>query len=134
MLAPLGPAVGSTGLGESVWVTERSAIGPTVVVSVSLLFVALGSAVVELTVAVLLITVPAGTASLTLTTNVRPRPELAGSEENVQVTVPVPPGAGVVQLVLPKFSKETKVVPTGIMSVSVTPWASLGPRLVMLIS
>ena len=61
-------------------------------------------------------------------------PELAGSEENVQVTVPVPPGAGVVQLVLPKFSKETKVVPTGIMSVSVTPWASPGPRLVMLIS
>src|SRR2546430_1908429 len=132
MLAPLGLAVGSTGSGESVWVTERSAIGPTVVVSVSLLLAALGSAVVELAVAVLLITVPAGTASLTLTTNVRPMPELAGSE-NVQLTVPVPPDAGVVQLLPPKLLKETKVVPGGITSVSITS-AALGPRLVMLIS
>src|SRR2546430_11325027 len=118
-----------TGSGESVLVTDRLATVPTVVISVQLLLAAFGSVVVELAVAVLLITVPSGRAALTLTTSVNRKLVLGGSVGSVvQVTVPVPPTAGVVQPG-PAPVNDTNVVPTGIASVNVTPWALLGPAL-----
>src|SRR5207248_2044154 len=158
----LFPAV--TGSGESVLMTRRSATVPTVVVSIQLLLAGFGSVVVELAVAVLLITVPSGRAALTLTTSVKTKLVMGGSVGSVvevsaavlvmtpagraaltlttsvntalaplasvgvvAVTVPVPPTAGVMVVQPAGAMKETKVVPTGTTSVSVTAWAWQGP-------
>lgn len=91
-----------------------------------------GSVVAELTVAVSLSTVAAGTADPTLTTNVKlalPGARLA----MVELTVPVPPTAGVVLDQPPGEVRETKVVPGGSASFSETDVAELGPLLVTVI-
>src|SRR5687768_11694202 len=120
---------GVTGSGESVFVTERSAVPvPTVVVSVSPLFAGVGSVVAEVTLAVLVRIVPPATDAPTLTVSVKaafPMAMLA----LVHVIVPVPPTAGVTHDQPAGDASETNVVLVGTLSVSETLVASLGPAL-----
>src|SRR5688500_13159069 len=109
-----------TGSGLSVLVTERSARALTPVVSVSALFAAFVSVVVEATVAVLVIVPPWGTLELTFTTSVNVAVSPAARVAAVAVTVPVPPAGGVVGVNPAGAAKDTNVVPTGMTSVSVT--------------
>src|SRR6266550_1031280 len=124
-----------TGSGESLMATERSGSAAlvTVVVSVAVLFVGFESVVLE-AISAMLVIVVSFAAAFTLTTSLKLAPVPPASVAMVQVTVPVPPNGGTVQVkVAPVFwVNETKVVPAGTASVSVTPWASLGPRLVRL--
>jgi hypothetical protein len=106
------PAV--TGSGESDLATARSAEAATVVVDVAELFAAVGSAVVELTEAVLLMTVPSATEGPTCTTRVIVGDAPFAIDPSAQETVVVPaqePCDGVA---------ETKVVPVGRVSFTVT--------------
>ena len=114
----------------SLLVTLRSAELPTVVVAVALSLAAFGSGVVLVTVAVLEMNVPAATPAPTSTTSVKVALAPAARVGRVQVTGPVPPTAGVVQLKPAGAVSETKVVPAGRVSARLTAWASLGPVLV----
>ncbi len=104
-----------------------------VVVVVAELLAELGSAVLELTEAVLEIVVPSVTAAPTLTTRVKTAvaPEL--KLEFVQVIVPVAPTAGLVQDQPVGAVIDLKVVFVGTVSVRVTLLAALGPPLAMVI-
>src|SRR2546423_126437 len=137
-----------TGSGESDLVTERSAAVEvsTLVVAVALLLSRFLSLVSLDTLAVLLITVPAGVSALTFTTrmNVAVAPLAnasaaavtlpgavapAASVARLAVTVPVSPAAGVVRVNAGPLSwvKDANVVFAGMASVIVTLRASLGP-------
>src|SRR5438445_235074 len=70
----------------------------TVVVAVAVLLRRLGSEVVEVTVAVLEIVVPSGVLGLTWTTMVNVAVAPLARDAVVQLTVPVEPTAGVVQV------------------------------------
>ena len=86
------------------------------------------------TVAVLVIVVPLATLSFTRTTRVKTcGPEPAASNGLVQVMVPVPPTAGIVQVNPGGEERDWKVVPVGMVSVRVTLAASEGPLLVTVI-
>jgi hypothetical protein len=89
------PAV--TGLGLPLLVTVRSQAMFTLVVTVVLLLAALGSEVVADTVEVAVI-VGATTVGATLTTTIMSADAPAARVGSVQVTFPVPPTAGVVQV------------------------------------
>ena len=118
-----------TGSALSVTVTARSACAVTVVVAVLELLAGVGSVEAELMVAVSLKTVPCATEFPTWTTNVKiegPGARLVW----VELTVPVPPTAGVVLDQPPGEVSETKVVPAGSVSFSATEAAELGPLLV----
>jgi hypothetical protein len=108
----LVPAV--TGSGESVLVTDKSADVATVVV------------------AVLETTVPFATLALTLTTSVKTA-DPSGTDDALQLTVPLALTAGVVQLQPPGELRDTNVVPTGSASLSDTVCAVDGPLLVAVI-
>ena len=121
-----------TGSGLSVIVTERSALAVTVVVAVALLLPAFESVVDDDTVAVFESTVPFCTARPTLTTSVKtPLPAL--NDVAVQLIEPLAPTAGVVHDHPPGLDNDTKVVPTGNVSASVTLAATLGPALATVI-
>ena len=93
-------------------------------VAVDELFLVLGSEVVEVTVAVSVIVLPDD--ALTLTTRVILKVTPLAMVPTVQVTVPVPPTGGAVQL--PVFGVTlTKVVPVGVTSVTETACAVSGP-------
>lgn len=79
-----------------------------------------------LTVAVLVIVAPG--AALTFTTRVIATDPPDPSAPSEQVTVPVPPGGGVLQL--PGLNSDTNVVPVGTPSVKVTPASASGPLFV----
>lgn len=118
-----------TGSGESVTVTDRSADAATVVVAVALLFPALLSPVVEVTVAVFESTVPLATAAPTLTVSVNtelPTAKLAC----VQETVPPRPTVGVAHDQPATVGIETNVVPAGNVSDQEADAAASGPLLV----
>jgi hypothetical protein len=95
----LVPAV--AGSGASVFVTERSAAAggglATVVDAVDELLARLESAGDELTVAVLVITLPLGVLLATKTPIPNPALGVGASEAMVHVTVPPKPTVGVVQ-------------------------------------
>ena len=95
----------------------------TLVFTLTLLLVVFGSGVVEVPLAVLVIVLPEAAVSFTVSTTLK----LAALARlaAVQVTVPVPPTAGVLQ-VAPEGAMLTKVVPEGTASVSFTVAAS-GP-------
>ena len=104
------------------FVTDRSALAPVVLLAVALLFAGLGSVVVDAIVAVLLI-VPVA-AALTATTSVNvalPGAKVGFEQLIVAPGVHVHPGGGVI---------DTNVVPAGSTSVSVTVVALLGPALI----
>src|SRR6266850_5085528 len=80
------PAV--TGSGEPLLVTSRSAEEFTLVVSVAVLFAGIGSEVVLVTLATLVIVAPLGVAGLTVATTVKVALALAAKVALVAVSVP----------------------------------------------
>src|SRR6266851_5087794 len=115
--------------GSPVFATERSAPALTVVVAVAELFPGTLSVVLLNMVAVLLIVVPLAVFAFTFTTRVKLALAPAANVAMVQLSVPVPPGAGLVQEKAgPAVCViETNVVFAGVASLSETLWASLGP-------
>jgi hypothetical protein len=95
-----------------------------VVVTVDVLFFVFGSEVFEVTVAVSVIVLPE--EALTLTTRVILKVVPLAMVPTVQVTVPVPPTGGAVQLPVLGVTL-TKVVPVGVASVTLTACAVSGP-------
>jgi methenyltetrahydromethanopterin cyclohydrolase len=122
------PAV--TGSGVSVFVTLRSAEPtPTVVTAVAELFAGTGSAVVDDSVAVFVMTVPElsdGSVCTTIVKKSAVTPKLAFEH----VIVPVAPTAGVVHVHGPVVDSDTNVVPAGSVSVKLALAALLGPLFV----
>ena len=121
----------ATGSGESLLVTERSAWAATVVVAVAVLFPGFGS-VVELAAVAEFVTVePLGALALTLIVIVNTAVSPAATVALEKTTLPVAPTGGdeKVQPTPVVTVAETKVVLAGTASVTVTPWASLGPLL-----
>ena len=115
------PAV--AGSGESVFATERSAPVETVVLAVAELFPDTGSSA-EVTAAVFAITDPPAVAAFTFTTSVKAALALAGKVAIEQLTEPVPPTAGVVQLQPAGELRDTNVVLAGSVSERATVVAS----------
>ena len=123
---------GVTLVTPSVLVIARSALtGAPITVSASLaaLLAGTGSAVAELTVAVLVITVPPATAMPTLTVRLNAALPPAARVAMVQVTVPPAPTAGVTHDQPGAAVSDTKVVPAGSVSARVAPVAASGPAL-----
>ena len=117
-------------LAGALFVTARSAETETVAFEVALLLPAFGSLVVEEKVAVFEMTVPFGVAALTASVSVNVALAPFASVAVVQVIVPVPPAAGVVQLQPPGEVSEVNVVFAGVASFNAMLWASVGPLLV----
>ncbi len=104
----------------------------TFVVAVALLLPGVPSAVLEVTVAVLLIIEPAGTFGATATLRVNTVLPTA-NEGFVHETVPVPPDSSGVQDHPLSLAKLTKVVPAGSVSLHEALAAVSGPLLVTVI-
>src|SRR2546430_356133 len=124
-----------TGSGSSALVRERSANGVlTRVVSVALLFAGFASIVALVTAAVFVIVVPSDVPGFTFTTSVKTcGAARAWSVMKLQVTVPVPPEAGLTQVQPAGAVRETIVVEPGTTSVTTTALALSGPAFVTLI-
>src|SRR5512132_2316713 len=119
----------TAGSGESDFRTSRLAPELTVVVAVAELFPAAGSSV-DVTLAVLLTIVPLGVAAFTFTTSAKDPLPLAGRVAMVQLTVPVPPTAGVVQVHPAGDVRDTNVVVAGRVSDRATVVAAAAVRFV----
>jgi hypothetical protein len=121
----------NTGLGEAVFVMLRSALGCTGVVTLAVLLPELLSGVLLETLAVFVILEPVAVPELTFTTKLKVAVAPAARVALVQVTVPVPPAAGVVQVKVGPavWVSDTKVVFVGMGSLSWTLCASDGPAL-----
>src|SRR5687767_7336537 len=106
-----------TGSAVSTLVTTRSADAATVVIDVTLPFSGIPSPVLDVTVAVLVRTVPDNTDGSTFTTRVKTALPTAndGLEDE---TMPPAPTGGVVLLQPLTSDNETKVVPTGNVSLN----------------
>lgn len=120
----------STGFGVPLLVTASSQVFCAETTVVVVLFAGFGSEVVEATdeVAVILpAAVEAGTSTTTTMSADVPDARLA---ESVQVTVPVEPTGGVVQVHPLGARTESKVVFGGVASVKLTPVAAAGPLFV----
>ncbi len=122
----------TTGSGVSTLVTDKSADAATAVVAVALLLALLLSPVFDVTVAVLLRTVPAATDGATAVVSVNTALPTA-NDTFEQDTVPVAPTAGVVQDQPATAGNETKVVPAGSVSLHDAVVAASGPLLVTVI-
>jgi hypothetical protein len=125
----LAPAV--TGLGLPLLDTERSHAELTLVTTTVPLLRPLGSDVVAETLEFAVMEVPIATVEGTFNTTTMsaavPEAKLA---ESLQVIVPVPPTAGVVQVHPAGASTDWNVVLAGVTSVKVTPVAAAGPLFV----
>ncbi len=121
-----------TGLGESVMVTAMSAwlAAATVTSTLTLLLELLGSVTADEPMSVSVITVPVAVPAFTLATNENAPLAPDASEGMVQEMLPVAPTAGVVQVQVPGFVREKKVVLVGTASVKLTVVAVDGPLLV----
>ena len=143
--ASLGPAlatvivksrfVPATTVGGAVLVTDTSADEAIVVDDVALLLAGLGSAVVELTVAVLVPTPPLTALGGTLIVSENVAESPAASVAIEQSTVPPAPTAGTVHVNAGPAScvPETNVVPAGSGSDMATSAAGSGPALATVI-
>ena len=128
----------STGFGEAEFVIVKSAelAAPATVSTVAELFARFGSFVTDVTDAVSTICVPLTVPALTFTTTVNVAVPVApeGTSGLVQLIVPVPFTAGVVQLhpvaSAPEIAMDWKVVFTGIDSFTVAFNPSCGPAFV----
>src|SRR5437762_2324905 len=107
----------------------RSASARTVVVVAAVLLARFGSNVIELTVAVLEMMVPSGAAGLTWTARVKVAVAPLAIHAVVQLTVPVDPAAGVVQVQPAGVVMDWKVVSAGSTSLIATLAAVFGPAL-----
>ena len=125
----LAPA--ATGLGEPLFVTDRSQMSFTPVVTVVLLLERVGSDVVAVTEEFAVI-VPMGTVEGTPTTTTMsaevPDGRLAVS---LQLTFPVEPTAGAVHVHPAGASTDWNVVFSGVASVKLTPVDAAGPLFVI---
>ncbi len=110
----------STGSGESVLVSERSATGSTVVVALAELLTSTGSAVVADTVAWLVIELPEDGVTLIVTPALPPLLTVPSGHVTVPAACEQLPCVGVA---------DVKVTPPGSVSVTVTPAAEDGPAL-----
>src|SRR5262245_34708790 len=119
----------TAGSGESDFRTRRLALASTVVAAVAALLPETGSSA-DVTVAVVLRTVPFAIPAPTFTTSVKDTLAPADSAALVQLTVPVAPTAGVVQLHPAGELRDTKVVPAGRESARATVVALAAVRLV----
>jgi hypothetical protein len=122
----------ATDVGAAVFVVIRSAsvAVATTSAAVAVLLAVLGSVVVELTVAVSLIAVPAGVPALTFTITGKLAVPVA-KLGSVQVMLPALPTVGSTQDHPPGIGvSDTNVVFAGVVSVKLTPVAVLGPALV----
>src|SRR5689334_14136304 len=99
----------------------------TVTVSVPLLFDRSGSGVLDSTLAAKEMAVPLGVAGSTVTMSVNVAMSPDNRADVVQVTIPVPPTGGVVQLQPAGAISDLKVVWAGIVSVRFTLPALSGP-------
>jgi len=124
-----------TGSGESLLVTARSAPVMTAVIAVPVLLPGVGSTVALAAVALLVMVEPLATLAATWTTMVKVAISLSVVVPLEKTTLPVAPTAGALVLQpVPEFTTaETKVVPVGRPSVTVTVCAALGPLLTKLI-
>src|SRR5882724_6791636 len=104
----LFPAI--TGSGLSALVIERSALVPTAMLELALLFPGLGSAVAAATLAVSVMRDPTGVLLFTLTVTTKVALTPLFKVEIVQVMVPVPPTAGVTHTQPTGAGRDTKVV------------------------
>src|SRR5271169_4250497 len=122
----------TTGFGDAALVTVSSAcaVVPTTVEAVAVLLAALGSLVDELAVAVSVITVPFAVPGFTLTTIEKVAAVLPAWLNVVQISLPVPPGPGPMQVQPAGADMETRVVFAGMVSTKVELSAALGPLLV----
>ena len=121
----------ATDVGVAVLVVIRSAwvAVATTSAAVAVLLAELGSVVVELTVAVSLIAVPAAVPAATPTITGKLAVPVA-KLGLVQVMLPVPPAVGSMQDHPPGIGvNDTNVVFGGVVSVKLTPVAVLGPAL-----
>ena len=119
----------ATGFGVPLFVTVRSQAVVTVVVTVVLLFAALGSLVAEETVE-FAVMVPAAIFGATFTTTMMSAEAPDARLGSVQLTFPVAPTAGVVQDHPAGMETETNVVLAGVASVKLTVDAAAGPLFV----
>src|SRR3954447_1834987 len=118
----------STGLGEAVLVTDKfGPVPPTIVVAEAVLFTAFGSMADDATAAVFVMTVPLATPVFTFTTMVKVPEVDPAMLVFVQLTLPVPPRLGMMQLQPAGALKEINVVFAGTTVVSVALSAALGP-------
>ena len=125
---PVNACPGATAVGTSVK-AELMLATTTVVLAVALLLPGVGSVVGELTVAVLLITVPAAVAGATVTTRVKTELPTGSVPMVEQLIVPPEPTAGLVQDHPAGVTNEAKVVPAGKVSVIAAEAATVGPAL-----
>src|SRR5258706_2655534 len=116
-----------SGLSDVIVVTVPLRTDVTVVVAVDELLAGMESVVALLIVVVLLSIVPSATPELTFTVNVKSSAAPTARLAMVQVTVPVPPTAGVAQVHPSGEESETNVVPVGTVSVKLTVSAVSGP-------
>lgn len=129
---PVNVCPGPTAVGTTVKAGLMLAT-TTVVLALALLLPAFGSAVAELTVAVLLMTVPAGVAAATVTTSVKTEVPIGNVPTVAQFTVPPAPTAGLVQDQPDGVTSEAKVVPAGKVSAIAADAATVGPPLATVI-
>ena len=121
----VGVAVGD-GVGVPVGVAVGVLVGATVSVSVAVLLAGFGSVTDEEATAVLVSVVPAEAVTLTTIETGTVVPD--AMVPRLKVTVPFVPKAGPVQLPV-GVKQETKVVPLGIGSLTITAVAGSGPPL-----
>jgi hypothetical protein len=122
----------ATPFGEAELVTTKSAppVVPTTVEAEAVLLLEFGSLTDELTVAVSVISVPFAVPEFTLVTSEKVAAVLPAIFKAVQITLPVPPTGGVVQLQPAGAATDTKVVFVGTPSTNVALSAALGPLFV----
>src|SRR4051812_45267589 len=115
--------------------SATSAWASTAVVAVAVLFVVTGSLVVVVADALLVRVAPLATLAATLTMTVKVWLTPAVRLASEQLTVPLAPAVGVVQVKVgpAPWLSETKVVPVGRASLRATVAASDGPWLARLI-
>ena len=122
------PAV--TGLGVPLLVTARSQATVTGVATVVLLFAAVGSLLVVVTVE-FAVMVPAVTVVGTFTTTMMSAAVATARFGVVQFTFPLAPTAGSVQVQPAGADTDANVVLTGVASVKLKPVAAAGPLFVI---
>jgi hypothetical protein len=120
-----------TGLGVPLFVTARSQLFCAYTCVVVVLFARFGSEVVAATEDVAVTSPAAAAADTSTTTTIFAEVPDARFAESVQLIVPVPPTAGVVQLHPAGARTESNVVFVGVASVKLTPVAAAGPLLVI---
>jgi hypothetical protein len=119
-----------TGLGVPLLVTVRSQATVTGVATVVLLFAAVGSLLVVVTVE-FAVMVPAATVVGTFTTTMMSAAVVAARFGVVQFTFPLAPTAGWVQVQPAGADTDSNVVLTGVASVKLKPVAAAGPLFVI---